>query len=132
MIESGPERPAYRRLADALRAEIEAGRLVPGAALPSESTLERAHGVGRDTVRDALALLRSWGLVSARQGKGWYVRQPREPEPVRLADRIQVSARMPTAAEQDRWDLDDGVPVLVVERGERIDVYPADRHKLEL
>lgn len=122
--------PAYRRLADQLRADIEAGRLAPGEVLPSEAEMAARHRISRDTVREAIALLRRWGLVVPRQGVGSFVRERPAPVVVRLG--IRVSARMPTAAEQERWGLDDGVPVLVVRRGEEETVYPADRTVLEL
>lgn len=124
--------PAYRRLADELRARIESGRLAPGELLPSESELCRRHGVSRDTVRDAIGLLRSWGLVEPRQGVGVRVRERPLLEPIPLREPIRVSARMPTAEEQDRWSLADGVPVLVVDRGGRVEAFPADRVVLEL
>ncbi len=132
MIDTPTDRPAYRRLADEIRALIEDGRPGPGEALPSEAALERQHGVGRDTVRDALTLLRSWDLVSPQHGRGWYVRDIPQRQPVRVSETIRISARMPTAAEQARWELEDGVPVLEVRRGDRIQVYPADRTQLEL
>jgi len=60
----------YVELADTLRESIAGG--VRGA-LPSEAELGRAHGVSRVTVRRALERLRDEGLVSARQGVGWFV-----------------------------------------------------------
>ena len=60
----------YVELADTLR-----DRIVSGArgALASEAELGREYGVSRVTVRRALELLRDEGLVSARQGVGWFV-----------------------------------------------------------
>lgn len=67
--------PPYRRVADELRAEIvESGRLGPGEFLPSENELAERHGVTRATVRKAIALLRSDGLVFSEQGRGTFVR----------------------------------------------------------
>ena len=63
----------HAQLGATLRAEIESGRLPPGAPLPSEKELVRRYGVSRQTVRHALAGLASAGLVQAFQGKGTFV-----------------------------------------------------------
>lgn len=63
----------YRKIADALRTEILAGRLAPGAVLPSEADLARTHDASRVTIRKALDLLREDELVDSRQGFGWFV-----------------------------------------------------------
>jgi GntR family transcriptional regulator len=60
----------YVDLADTLRNRIAGG---DRGALPSEAELGREYGVSRVTVRRALELLRDEGLVSARQGVGWFV-----------------------------------------------------------
>ncbi len=50
------------------------GVLRPGEALPSEHELAQRHGVTRTTVRKAIALLRSDGLVFSEQGRATFVR----------------------------------------------------------
>ncbi|MFG1840018.1 GntR family transcriptional regulator [Micromonospora sp. NPDC049175] len=64
----------YRLVADELRRRIEAGVIPPGSLLPSESTLMAEFSVARGTVREALALLRSEGLVLTEVGRGTYAR----------------------------------------------------------
>jgi GntR family transcriptional regulator len=71
----------YLDLADALRARVASGGYGPGGALPSETELGREFATSRVTVRRALDLLRSEGLVASRRGAGWFaavdpVRQP--------------------------------------------------------
>ena len=71
----------YLDLADALRARVADGQVGPGGALPSEAELARAYKTSRVTVRRALDVLRREGLVTSRQGAGWFaaldpVRQP--------------------------------------------------------
>ena len=56
-----------------LAAEIRAGRLAPGARLPTEQELMREVGVSRTVVREAVAALRAEGLVVTRQGVGAFV-----------------------------------------------------------
>lgn len=63
----------YLEVAEQLRARLGRGELVPGGALPSESTLARETGASRVTVRRALEELRAQGLVTSRQGSGWFV-----------------------------------------------------------
>jgi GntR family transcriptional regulator len=68
--------PAYRQIADQLRADIEGGDLLPGDRLPSEAELVERYGTAHGTVREAIAVLRAEGLVIARQGRGVFVRSP--------------------------------------------------------
>ena len=68
--------PVYRQLARILREQIAAGQLHAGEALPSEASLSQRFDVGRDAVRDALALLRNDGLVITTRGIGTFVRGP--------------------------------------------------------
>jgi GntR family transcriptional regulator len=65
--------PLYQQLADELRRQIEAGRLLPNRPVPSELTLQQQYGVSRDTTRHALRLLREAGLIVTVRGKGSYV-----------------------------------------------------------
>jgi GntR family transcriptional regulator len=71
-----PPVPQYRRIADELRASIEAGALKQGDVLPSEAALRARYGVARETVRRALAELEGAGLIASSQGKGWFVLTP--------------------------------------------------------
>jgi GntR family transcriptional regulator len=56
-----------------LRERIALGDVDPSGALESEAVLGVRHGVSRVTVRRALDLLRSEGLVESRRGAGWFV-----------------------------------------------------------
>lgn len=74
--------PAYRRVATALVEGIESGRYPPGSRLPAEIDLAAAHGVSRGTLRQALATLRSQGIIEPVPGRGSYVTlgSPNRPE----------------------------------------------------
>jgi GntR family transcriptional regulator len=63
----------YREIADALRGRIDDGEFSSGRLLPSESDLSGSYNASRVTIRKALEVLRSEGLVDARQGFGWFV-----------------------------------------------------------
>jgi DNA-binding GntR family transcriptional regulator len=66
--------PLYRQLADLLRTAITGGTYGPGDRLPSEPALQQEHGLARDTVRAAIAVLRDEGLVVTLPGRGTFVK----------------------------------------------------------
>ena len=68
--------PVYRQLAADLRSRIARGEFAPGRPIPSEVTLRQSYGVGRDTVRHAVEVLREEGIVFTVAHKGTYVTQP--------------------------------------------------------
>lgn len=80
-----PLRPAYRQVADELRAQIVAGVLSAGERLPTEPELAQMFGVGRGTIREALRVLASQHLIETTRGVhgGSFVA---EPEPARLIE----------------------------------------------
>jgi DNA-binding GntR family transcriptional regulator len=59
----------YERVASGIRAAIAAGRYPPGSILPGELELAVEYGVGRKTVREALAELERAGEVINRPGR---------------------------------------------------------------
>ncbi len=63
----------YREIADQLRERVERGEFVAGRLLPSEAELSVRYKASRVTIRRALEALRADGLVSSRQGFGWFV-----------------------------------------------------------
>lgn len=68
-------RAIYVRIADDIRAQIEIGKLGPGAQLPTIPELAATYLCSQQSVRQALDLLRQQGLVITRQGKGSFVRE---------------------------------------------------------
>jgi DNA-binding GntR family transcriptional regulator len=126
--------PVYRQLARILRDQIRSGDLRPGAAVGSEASLSQRFGVGRDAVRDALAALRSEGLVITERGAGTFVREPAEHvEVVRVAVGARVSARVAAEDERRVLGIPEGTAVLVVTRpGEPDQVLAGDRTVVEV
>ena len=61
------------QIADQIRASILAGEFTPGEKLPPERELAEMFGVSRPSVREALNLLDSSGLVMSYQGGGTVV-----------------------------------------------------------
>jgi GntR family transcriptional regulator, transcriptional repressor for pyruvate dehydrogenase complex len=68
-----PPRNLTQEVVQRLQGEIAAGRLVPGARLPTEQGMIAAMGVSRTVVREAVAALKAEGLVTTRQGSGAFV-----------------------------------------------------------
>ena len=76
--------PMYKRVAEDLRGRIESGQIAPGSQLPTELELMEEYGekfgatserasISRNTVRVAIKLLVTRGLVMTRPGKGTFV-----------------------------------------------------------
>ena len=57
-------------VADRIRRQIVSGELVEGQQLPSEEELTAQFGVARTTLREALRVLESQGLIAIRRGRG--------------------------------------------------------------
>jgi DNA-binding LacI/PurR family transcriptional regulator len=67
--------PKHERLRAYLLSELDAGRLRPGDALPTELELANSAGMARNTVRQALAGLERSGLISRVRGRGTFVHE---------------------------------------------------------
>jgi GntR family transcriptional regulator, transcriptional repressor for pyruvate dehydrogenase complex len=61
------------RVASLISREIAQGRIRRGERLPTEQALAHSLGVSRNVVREAIARLRSEGIVESRQGVGVFV-----------------------------------------------------------
>ena len=79
--------PVYQQIADQIRGQIEAGALAEGDRLPPIRELAQRLEVNRDTVSLAYEALAAEGIVSARVGRGTFVRglRPRG-RPARAAE----------------------------------------------
>ena len=65
--------PVYRRIVEALSADIASGRLHRGQQLPTHRALARALGIDLTTVTRAYAEAQQRGLTEARVGRGTFV-----------------------------------------------------------
>lgn len=68
------QKPRY--VLDQILSSIQDGSLKAGERMPSEAKLAELTGVGRTSVREALAALRLMGVVETRVGAGSYVATP--------------------------------------------------------
>lgn len=113
----------YRQVANDIRQKINDGEYPVDHELKPEKGIADEYAVGKDTVREALTVLKAEGLIETRRGYRARVRAPRQMEKVWLRKGEVVMARMPAPVEKSEFDIPDGVPVFVV--GDK--VYPADR-----
>lgn len=90
----------YREIAADLRRRIAEDRFGPERLLPSEAALSRDYGASRVTVRRALESLREEGLVSSRQGFGWFVAD--EPLQQRLAHLETIESQLEAEGRRSR------------------------------
>lgn len=116
-LDPGSDRAVYKQIADSIRHSIDSGALAPGQKVPSESQLMAEFGVAQGTVRQALSLLRSQGLVVAEHGRGVFVRT--KPKIRRLAhDRFARSHReagkAAYLADAERMGIEPSVDVYFV------------------
>ncbi|MGW0552896.1 GntR family transcriptional regulator [Streptomyces sp. NPDC002926] len=131
----------YLEIADAVRRSILGGEYPVGARLPSESDLAARWSASRGTVRQAVAVLASEGLIGSRQGARRIVlrherrhsfaelnsfAQWAEGMGYEISSRILTRARRPaTPAEASRLSVTAGSPVLYVIRLRLLDGEPA-------
>jgi GntR family transcriptional repressor for pyruvate dehydrogenase complex len=89
--EAGPERPDAAQTSVAARAVrevqemIRSGRFAPGSALPGQRELAAELGVSRASLREALSILTTLGLVRVEPRRGTIVPEQVEPEQERQA-----------------------------------------------
>ena len=87
----------YTQIADDLRAQIAAGTLRPGDDVPTESELAERWHTSRGPIRNALAALRSEGLIETGRGR-----------PARVVSR-KASQAVDMSVPFTRWARDLGV-----------------------
>jgi GntR family transcriptional regulator, transcriptional repressor for pyruvate dehydrogenase complex len=79
-------KPLSTVVAESLARKISSGELKPGAQLPTEADLGKEYDVSRTVVREAVARLRSDGLVIPQQGRGMFVSEAPPPRSFSISD----------------------------------------------
>ncbi|WP_189588072.1 winged helix-turn-helix domain-containing protein, partial [Mesorhizobium sp. M3A.F.Ca.ET.201.01.1.1] len=79
-------KPLSTLVAESLAEKIRSGQLQPGAQLPTEAELCAEYDVSRTAVREAVARLRSEGMVVPEQGRGMFVSQTPAPRNFSIPD----------------------------------------------
>src|ERR671936_2220292 len=99
--------PRYRAIAEALAADVRAGRLPAGTRLPTHRDLAWRLKVTVGTVSRAYAELERRGLIAGEVGRGTFVRPPGAPP-----DFAAPRAEAPPPDRADFVDLTRNVPPL--------------------
>ncbi len=73
MAEEKKKPAKYRFLVDTIKDKIKSGGYEPGERMESENELSERFGYSRQTVRQALGVLESEGLIERRRGSGTYI-----------------------------------------------------------
>ncbi len=103
-----PIQPAYQQVADQVRSLVVSGELAPDSRLPNEGELATIFGVSRSTVREALRLLASQGLITTTRGVngGSFVAYP---ETEHITQYLETSLGLLTSV--DQVSVDDLIEV---------------------
>lgn len=118
----------YEQIAVLLRARIEAGEWRPRQRLPSVTHLEQQYGVARQTILQALGLLRDRGLIYTVKNRGSFVKAGADfITVVTVEPGMRIVTRRPSDSERRELDLADDGWVMVVEHGSEVEVLPADK-----
>ncbi len=72
-LEEACAMPLYMQLVNAIKAEIAAGKMRPGDAVPSERALVDMLKIARGTARKALQQLLEEGVIIRNQGSGTFI-----------------------------------------------------------
>ncbi|MDN3565489.1 phosphonate metabolism transcriptional regulator PhnF [Paeniroseomonas aquatica] len=92
----------WRQIAAAMETDIGAGKLGPGARLPTEAELSARFAVNRHTVRRAMEELEGRGLVRIEQGRGSFVAEDVLDYPVGPRTRFSETIRRQNREPQGR------------------------------
>lgn len=153
-VDRSSDRPAFHQIADQLRSAVLSNEIPAGGTVPSETQLMGHFDVARNTVRQALQVLKSEGLLVSEHGRGVFVRE--RPPVRRLAadrfarrnreqgkaafaaetaaesrvpsvDQIRVSIERPTADIRSRLNLNAREWVVVRDRRYLADGKPVEK-----
>ena len=72
-IDLESQTPVYKQLINSVETAIHNGEYRYGDLLPSMNELSLQLGISKETVKKAYSLMRDRGVISATQGKGFYV-----------------------------------------------------------
>src|SRR5581483_7054315 len=99
--------PLYKQVAAVVRQAIADGEYPPESPLPSEAELSARYKISRPTVRQALAALRSEGLIEVIMGKGSFVRGTTNPAAATTVERTVKKTGAKFTTPQDGWTEDE-------------------------
>lgn len=110
----------YLRIADAVAADIAAGRLRPGDRLATQRSFARAHGIANSTAHRVYRELARRGLTVGEVGRGTFVRAAQhapgsalaEPAAPAAGTHVNLELNYPTVPEQSELLTEGLTPLL--------------------
>ncbi|MFE3501925.1 GntR family transcriptional regulator [Kitasatospora sp. NPDC059146] len=95
----------YRRVENAILADIRSGHLRPGSKVPSAKELASMHGVAIGTAQKAVGSLKDKGLVVTVQGLGAFVSDVSADRPPTTEERLAALERRVVELQQEIDEL---------------------------
>ncbi len=123
---------ASQDIVQQIRESIFAGKLAPGDRLPSEKELAEQFGLSRITVRDALRVLESQGLIAIKVGAGGgaFVANPSsKPLSNMLSDMLRLQGGTTKELVEARHVIETSIVTLAAQRATAEDLE-AMRHAI--
>ena len=106
---------------------IKNGSIKPGEKLPTEVELMKLFGVGRNSVREAIKMLRAMGVLEIKRGSGTYVATKVSSE---IFNPVLFSMMLEPKTSQDLYELrvmfDSMVMFVVIQKAIEEDVSNAE------
>ncbi len=111
--------PIYQQIAEQMKTDILAGKMKQGEYLPSIRSLARELKISVITTMKAYELLEAEGLVTAAQGKGFYVNAQdsemlREQHLRKVEDALQEAIVAAKIAGMSQEELQDMLRTLLI------------------
>lgn len=75
-IDATSQIPVYKQIIMQVEEGVNSGKFATGAMIPSMNELALEHGISRETAKKAYNILRDKGIITARQGKGFFISAP--------------------------------------------------------
>ena len=117
--------PIYQQIAEQMKTEVLTGKMKQGEYLPSIRSLAKELKISVITTMKAYELLEAEGLVTAAQGKGFYVNAQdsemlREQHLRKVEDALQEAIAAAKIAGMTEEELQDMLhALLAIERADR-------------
>lgn len=129
MIDRESEFSVKEQIAADIRRRINEGEWGPRKRLPSVTHLEQQYGVARNTILEALGLLRDLGIIYTVRNRGSFVKAGADFVSQVVADaQTRIINRPAHDDEIEELELAEHGWVTVVERAEgEVEVLPADK-----
>lgn len=132
MTHDGPLATAARtrvsdRVIDELRAFIRSNGLFPGSKLPGERLLVEAFGVSRSSLREAIRVLATLGVLDVKHGDGIYVRMLEGGGGAGAAPAVESAPEPLRDLLEARLGVELAAATAVAERGAATDFVELDR-----